>query len=241
MSEFHYQPLFELGDGHGEPPGTTYRKLTSDHVSAATFQGREVLMVEPQALTLLAEQAFDDVSHLLRTSHLRQLRKILDDPEASDNDRFVALELLKNANIAAGRVLPGCQDTGTAIIHGRKGELVFTGADDEEALSRGVYNAYTTRNLRYSQMAPLDMFLEKNTGTNLPAQIEVHAETGDEYHFMFVAKGGGLGQQDVSVPGDQGATQSGVTGAVGEGPPDLARYLRLPALSPGSRDRWHFG
>ena len=191
MSDFHYQPLFELGDDHGTPPGTRFRKLTSDFVSTTTFQGREALEVDPQALTLLAEQAFDDVSHLLRTSHLQQLRTILDDAEASDNDRFVALELLKNANIAAGRVLPGCQDTGTAIIHGHKGELVFTGVDDAEALSRGVYNAYTTRNLRYSQMAPLDMFLEKNTGTNLPAQIEVHAETGAEYHFLFVAKGGG--------------------------------------------------
>ena len=148
-------------------------------------------MVAPEALSLLARQAFDDVTHLLRTSHLEQLKKILDDPEASDNDRFVALELLKNANIAAGRVLPGCQDTGTAIVMGYKGENVFTGANDPEALSRGVFEAYQNRNLRYSQMAPLDMYSEKNTGTNLPAQIDLYAAKGGEYRFLFIAKGGG--------------------------------------------------
>ncbi len=186
MPEFQYQPLFELG-----PDRTEYRHLTTDHVSVARFNGREVLQAEPEALVRLAQEAIDDVSHLLRASHLAQLRKIFDDPEASDNDRFVALELLKNANIAAGRVLPGCQDTGTAIVMGHKGQHVFTAGDDVEALSRGIYDAYQHRNLRYSQMAPLDMFTEKNTGTNLPAQIEIYAEPGDEYHFLFVTKGGG--------------------------------------------------
>jgi fumarate hydratase class I len=186
MPEFHYQEMFE----HGADT-TPYRKLTSDYVSTATFEGREILKVDPQALTLLAREAMDDIAHLFRPAHLKQLAKILDDPEASDNDRFVALELLKNANIAAGRVLPSCQDTGTAIILGYKGENVFTFADDAAALSHGVYRAYTELNLRYSQMAPLDMYEEKNTGTNLPAQIELYAEPGDAYKFLFIAKGGG--------------------------------------------------
>jgi fumarate hydratase class I len=186
MAEFHYQAMFE----HGEDT-TPYRKLTSDYVSTTEFEGRDILKVDPAGLTLLARDALDDVSHLLRTSHLQQLAQILDDPEASDNDRFVALELLKNANIAAGRVLPGCQDTGTAIVLGYKGENVFTLANDAEALSRGIYQAYAERNLRYSQMAPIDMYTEKNTGSNLPAQIELYADEGNEYHFLFIAKGGG--------------------------------------------------
>ncbi len=186
MAEFHYQAMFE----HGEDT-TAYRKLTSDYVSTTKFEGREILKIDPAGLTLLAREALDDVTHLLRTSHLQQLGKILDDPEASDNDRFVALELLKNANIAAGRVLPGCQDTGTAIALGYKGENVFTSANDAEAISRGIYQAYDERNLRYSQMAPIDMYSEKNTGSNLPAQIELYADEGSEYHFLFIAKGGG--------------------------------------------------
>jgi fumarate hydratase class I len=186
MAEFYYQAMFE----HGEDT-TPYRKLTSDYVSTAAFEGRDILKVDPAGLTLLARDALDDVSHLLRTSHLQQLARILDDPEASDNDRFVALELLKNANIAAGRVLPGCQDTGTAIAIGYKGENVFTFANDAEALSRGIYQAYAERNLRYSQMAPIDMYTEKNTGSNLPAQIELYVDEGNEYHFLFIAKGGG--------------------------------------------------
>ena len=165
--EFEYQEIFE----HGADT-TTYRTLTSDHVSTTVFEGQEILTVQPEALTLLAREAMDDVAHLLRTNHLKQLSDILDDPEASDNDRFVALELLKNANIAAGRVLPGCQDTGTAIAVGYKGQQVFTTGNDAEAISRGIYEAYEQRHLRYSQMAPLDMYTEKNTGTNLPAQIE---------------------------------------------------------------------
>ena len=184
--EFQYQEIFE----HGADT-TTYRKLTSHLVSDTIFEGQEILTVQPEALTLLAREAMDDVAHLLRASHLKQLSHILDDPEASDNDRFVALELLKNANIAAGRVLPGCQDTGTAIAMGYKGQQVFTTGNDAEALSRGIYEAYEQRHLRYSQLAPLDTYTEKNTGTNLPAQIEIYAESGAEYRFLFIAKGGG--------------------------------------------------
>jgi fumarate hydratase class I len=186
MGEFQYQELFE----HAADT-TTYRKLTSDYVSTTSFEGQEILKIQPEALTLLAKEAMDDVTHLLRASHLKQLAKILEDPEASANDRFVALELLKNANIAAGRVLPGCQDTGTAIVLGYKGQQVFTGGDDSETLSRGIFEAYDQRNLRYSQMAPLDMYTEKNTGNNLPAQIDLYAKKGSEYHFLFIAKGGG--------------------------------------------------
>ncbi|GHD63717.1 fumarate hydratase class I [Thalassobaculum fulvum] len=186
MAAFDFTTMFPLG-----PDTTDYRKLTTDHVSVATLGGRDVVTVEPEGLTLLAEQAFHDISHLLRPGHLQQLRDILDDPEASPNDRFVAYDLLKNASIAAGGVLPMCQDTGTAIIMGKKGQNVFTGYDDEEALSRGVYNTYVNTNLRYSQLAPLDMFAEKNTANNLPAQIELYAEKGDAYKFLFVQKGGG--------------------------------------------------
>ena len=171
MPAFQYQELFEHG-----ADATPYRQLTSDFVTTATFGHQEILQVAPEALTLIAREAMDDVAHLLRSSHLQQLAAILEDPEASDNDRFVALELLKNANIAAGRVLPGCQDTGTAIAIGYKGQNVFTSANDAEALSEGIYQAYDQRNLRYSQMAALDMYREKNTGTNLPAQVELYAE-----------------------------------------------------------------
>lgn len=186
MTEFHYQEIFERG-----PDTTPYRQLTSDYVSTASFDDGEILHVAPEALTLIAREAMDDVAHLLRPSHLRQLARILDDPEASDNDRFVALELLKNANIASSRILPGCQDTGTAIVYGFKGQYVFTHCHDAEALSYGIYQAYQQRNLRYSQMAPLDMYEEVNTGTNLPAEIEIFAEPGHEYRFLFIAKGGG--------------------------------------------------
>ena len=185
-ADFRYQKLFELG-----PDDTPYRKLTSDGVSTVELGGRTFLRVDPEVLRRVARQAFDDVAHLLRPGHLAQLRRILDDPEASANDRFVALELLRNANIAAGRVLPGCQDTGTAIVMAHKGERVLTGGDDAEALSQGVFDAYEQRNLRYSQLAPLDMYTEKNTGSNLPAQVEIHAEPGDEYELLFIAKGGG--------------------------------------------------
>jgi fumarate hydratase class I len=186
MAEFHFQRIFELG-----PDETPYRKLTSDHVSTLEVEGRTLLRVAPEALELLAREAMVDVSYLMRASHLEQLARILKDPEASENDRFVALELLRNSNIAAGGVLPSCQDTGTAIAIGHKGENVMTFADDEEHLSRGIYQAYQEKSLRYSQLAPLDVYTEKNTGTNLPAQIEIYSEPGDEYHLLFLAKGGG--------------------------------------------------
>lgn len=186
MAEFNFTEMFPLG-----PDTTEYRKLTGDFVSVETLGGREVVTVQPEALSMLAEQAFMDISHLLRPAHLQQLRTILDDPEASENDRFVAYDLLKNASISAGRVLPMCQDTGTAIVMGKKGQNVFTGFDDEMELARGIQNTYVNHNLRYSQLAPLTMFEEKNTGTNLPAQIELYADKGDAYKFMFVQKGGG--------------------------------------------------
>ena len=171
---------------------TTFRKLTADGVSTVDGPGgRTFLEVDSEAIRLLTATAMHDISHLLRTSHLEQLTAILDDPEASANDRFVASELLQNACIAAGGVLPSCQDTGTAIVSARKGDLVLTGGDDREAISRGVYDTFLTSNLRYSQLAPLDMFTERNTGTNLPAQIEIESVPGDSYKFLFMAKGGG--------------------------------------------------
>jgi fumarate hydratase class I len=186
MSEYQYQPLFEFG-----PDTTPYRQLTTDGVSIVTLDGQEFLRVDPGVLREVSRRAFDDIAHLLRPGHLAQLRKVVDDPESSPNDKFVAMELLRNANIAAGRVLPGCQDTGTAIVMGHKGERVLTEGDDAEALSHGVFDAYEQRNLRYSQLAPLDMYTEQNTGSNLPAQIEIYAEPGDEYELLFIAKGGG--------------------------------------------------
>ena len=186
MAHFYYQPIFELG-----PDETPYRRLTSDGVSTIQVDGREMLKVDLDVLRDVARIAFDDVSHLLRPAHLAQLRRILDDPEASANDQFVALELLRNANIAAGRILPGCQDTGTAIVMAHKGESVLTFGDDTAALSRGIFDAYEQRNLRYSQLAPLDMYTERNTGSNLPAQVEIYAAPGDEYELLFIAKGGG--------------------------------------------------
>ncbi|ALJ35374.1 fumarate hydratase [Azospirillum brasilense] len=170
---------------------TTYRKLTSDHVSVVEFDGEQVLKVEPEGLRLLAEEAFKDINHLLRPGHLGQIRAILDDPEASPNDKFVALDLLKNANIAAAGTLPMCQDTGTAIIMGKKGRRVFTKGGDETALSEGARDAYLKRNLRYSQLAPISMYEEKNTRNNLPGQVEIYAEGEDAYKFLFMAKGGG--------------------------------------------------
>ena len=186
MSEFAHHALFPLADD-----ATPYRKLSSDHVGVERFRGEDMLTVEPQALGLLAERAFFDISHFLRPGHLAQLAAILDDKEASDNDRFVAYDLLKNANIAAGGVLPMCQDTGTAIVMGKKGERVWTGGGDTAALAAGIHKTYTERNLRYSNLAPISMYEEVNTGTNLPAQIEIYAGEGGEYGFLFIAKGGG--------------------------------------------------
>jgi fumarate hydratase class I len=186
MLEFHYQPLLELG-----PDDTEYRMLTKDHVEVAPLGDREILRVAPEALRELAAAAIRDVSHLFRAGHLQQLRDILDDPEASGNDRFVAREMLKNANVSSGMVLPSCQDTGTAIVLGHKGEDVHTGADDAAWLSHGIFDTYTGTNLRYSQLAPLTMYEERNTGSNLPAQIEIEAVPGDAYELLFVTKGGG--------------------------------------------------
>lgn len=193
-STFDYSPLFQYGSTNlSDEDETEYKKiLPASAVSAVTLpDGKEYLSVPGETLRTLSSTAFGDVAHLLRPKHLSQLRSILDDPEASDNDRFVALELLKNANIASGRILPGCQDTGTAIVMGKKGNLVLTEGDDDEHLSGGAFDAYTKLNLRYSQVAPMDMFTEKNTGNNLPAQVDVYATKGDEYNFLFIAKGGG--------------------------------------------------
>ena len=186
MTDFSHHPIF--ADGAHD---ASFRKLTNAHVTTEQFAGKTMLRVEPAALTLLAVEAFKTMAHLLRPSHLSQLRAILDDEEASDNDRFVALDLLKNAVVAAGGVLPMCQDTGTAIVLGKKGQQVWTGGGDEAALAAGIDRVYREENLRYSQLAPLTMFDEANTGNNLPAQIDLYARDGDEYDFLFVAKGGG--------------------------------------------------
>jgi fumarate hydratase class I len=186
MNDFIHHEIFPLGTDT-----TPYRLLTKDFVNVSRVNGNEILAVDVQALTLLADQAMRDCQHLLRPGHLAQLRQIIDDPEASANDRFVAVELLKNATISAGRVLPMCQDTGTAIVMGKKGQNVWTNGNDEAALSEGILKAYVETNLRYSQVAPLDMFQEVNTGNNLPAQIDLYATPGDAYKFMFMAKGGG--------------------------------------------------
>ena len=187
MAEFAYTELLPKGPD----TSTEYRLLTSDFVSTVTLGDRQFLEVDPEGIRLLTSEAMRDIAHLLRSGHLAQLAAILDDPEASANDRFVATELLRNANIAAGGVLPGCQDTGTAVVVGHKGERVLTDADDERAIARGVFDTYQTSNLRYSQLAPLTMFEERNTGNNLPAQIEIYATPGDAYSFLFMAKGGG--------------------------------------------------
>ncbi|MBK0016721.1 MULTISPECIES: class I fumarate hydratase FumA [Kosakonia] len=183
---FVYQDPFPLAKDE-----TEYYLLSREHVSVAEFEGEQVLKVEPQALTLLAQQAFHDAAFMLRPSHQKQVAAILTDPQASENDRYVALQFLRNSEIAAKGVLPTCQDTGTAIIMGKKGQRVWTGGGDEAALARGVYNTYTEDNLRYSQNAPLDMYKEVNTGTNLPAQIDLYSVDGDEYKFLCIAKGGG--------------------------------------------------
>lgn len=183
---FQYFPIFEKSKD-----STEYKLVTREGVETFQVDGKEFLKVKPEVLAQLAQVALDDVSHLLRRTHLEKLSHILKDPESSKNDRFVALDLLRNAVIAADRVFPSCQDTGTAIVMAKKGEQVFTGSDDKEALSLGIYETYQKKNLRYSQMAPLTMYEEKNTGSNLPAQIDIYSEPGNEYHFLFLAKGGG--------------------------------------------------
>mmetsp|Transcript_2951 Transcript_2951/g.4514 ORF Transcript_2951/g.4514 Transcript_2951/m.4514 type:complete len:575 (-) Transcript_2951:81-1805(-) len=190
---FTYSPLFQK-DPSNIPSSehTEYKQiLPASAVSTTLINGKEYLTVPNEAMRTLSSTAFADVAHLLRPAHLKQVRSILDDPEASDNDKFVALELLKNANIASGRILPGCQDTGTAIVMGKKGHMVLTEGNDDEHLSGGAFDAYTELNLRYSQVAPLDMFEEKNTGNNLPAQVDIFSTNGNEYNFLFIAKGGG--------------------------------------------------
>ncbi|MCW2828311.1 MAG: fumA, partial [Marmoricola sp.] len=189
-SEFRYSDLLPLGTDE-----TPYRLITTEGVSTFEADGQTFLRVSPEAIERLTSEAMHDIAHYLRPAHLTQLRRIIDDPEASGNDRFVAMDLLKNVNISAGGVLPMCQDTGTAIVMGKKSEGVLTGADDGEAISRGVYDAYTRLNLRYSQLAPLTTWEERNTGTNLPAQIELYSTPSTrgkpEYKFLFMAKGGG--------------------------------------------------
>src|SRR5947208_2573240 len=186
LPPYRHSPLFPLGKDT-----TTYRKISSDGVRVEKVMGQEVLVVSHEAMKALSEAAFTDINHLLRPGHLASLKSIVEDPEASDNDKFVAFDFLKNANIAAGGVLPMCQDTGTAIIMGKKGRLVWTEGDDAAALAEGARDAYLKRNLRYSQLAPVSMFEEKNTRSNMPAQIEIYAEGEDAYKFLFIAKGGG--------------------------------------------------
>ena len=188
MPEFNYEDLLPIG-----PDETEYRLVTTEGLSTFSAQGMEFLQISPEAITTLTSEAIHDISHYLRSAHLQQLKNILDDTEASANDRFVALDLLKNANISAGGVLPMCQDTGTAIIMGKKGQHTLTTEKDEISISRGVYDAYTKLNLRYSQMAPITTWEEKNTGNNLPAQVEIYSDSDhpNEYNFLFIAKGGG--------------------------------------------------
>src|SRR5260221_7160065 len=186
MVDFAYQEMLPVG-----ADDTPYRLLSADYVSTFEAGGRRFLQVDPEALTLLTKTAMFEIAHLLRPGHLAQLRAILDDPEASPNDVFVATELLKNACIAAGGILPSCQDTGTAIVKGKKGEQVLTGGGDREAIAQGIFRTYAEDNLRYSQMAPITVFEEKNTGTNLPAEIEIESVDGDAYKLLFMAKGGG--------------------------------------------------
>ncbi|MBR3102113.1 MAG: fumarate hydratase [Muribaculaceae bacterium] len=195
IPEFNYAPMFQLGEDK-----TQYRLLTTQGVSMGEFEGKPILKVTPEALTLLAQQAFHDVEFMLRREHNEQVAAILKDPEASENDKYVALQFLRNAETAALGVLPFCQDTGTAIIHGEKGQQVWTGFDDEQALSRGVYNTFTTDNLRYSQNAALNMYDEVNTRCNLPAQIDIEATEGEEYRFVMVAKGGGSANKTYFYP-----------------------------------------
>src|SRR5467141_4147344 len=186
LPSYQHTPLFPLGEDN-----TPYRQITDRGVKVQKAMGRDMLVIEREALRALCEAAFTDINHLLRPGHLKQLRAILDDPEASDNDKFVAYDFLKNANIAAGGVLPMCQDTGTAIVMGKKGRAIWTDGDDEAALAEGARDAYLKRNLRYSQLAPISMFEERNTRSNMPAQIEIYAEGEDAYKLLFIAKGGG--------------------------------------------------
>ena len=193
--EFKYAPMFQLGKDE-----TEYRLLTKEGVTVSEFEGKEIVKVSKEALTLLAQEAFHDVEFKLRREHNEMVAKILRDPEASENDKYVALQFLRNAETAVKGILPFCQDTGTAIIHGEKGQQIWTGFEDEEALSRGVFNTFTQENLRYSQNAPINMYDEKNTKCNLPAQIDIEACEGAEYRFVMVAKGGGSANKTYFYP-----------------------------------------
>ena len=233
--EFRYSDLLPIG-----PDETPYRLVTTEGVSTFEADGQTFLRVAPEAIQLLTAEAMHDIAHYLRPAHLAQLRRIIDDPEASGNDRFVALDLLKNVNISAGGVLPMCQDTGTAIVMGKKSEGVLTGADDGEAISRGVYDAYTKLNLRYSQLAPLTMWEEKNTGTNLPAQIELYSTpsaTATGVQVPVHGQGRRLGEQVLPLPGDEGGAEPEADAGVPRREDPLARDGGVPAVPPGRRDR----
>jgi fumarate hydratase class I len=227
---YKHTPLFPLGKDQ-----TPYRKIATESVRVERVLGEEILVVPREAVRALAEAAFTDINHLLRPAHLASLKHIVEDPEASDNDKFFAYDFLKNANIAAGGVLPMCQDTGTAIIMGKKGRLIWTDGGDEGALAEGARDAYLKRNLRYSQLAPISMFEEKNTRSNMPAQVEIYAESAGEhdaaYKFLFI----------VSVPGDAGDTVTRAASAVPQGKGANARHRRLPALSSRHRHRRDVG
>ena len=206
MAEFKYAPMFQMGKDE-----TEYYLLTKEGVSVGEFEGHKILKVAPEALTMLAQQCFHDVEFMLRREHNEQVAAILDDPEASENDKYVALQFLRNAETAAKGILPFCQDTGTAIIHAEKGQQVWTGFEDEEALSLGVYNTFTQDNLRYSQNAPLNMYDEVNTKCNLPAQIDIEACQGAEYRFVCVAKGGGSANKTYFYPMTKATIQNEAT------------------------------
>ena len=233
---YKHTPLFPLGGRH--------HALQEDHERGRPGReglGRDMLVVSREALRALSEAAFGEINHYLRPGHLKQLRSILDDPEASSNDKFVALDFLKNANIAAGGVLPMCQDTGTAIIMGKKGSNVISDGDDEAALSEGARDAYLRRNLRYSQVAPLSMYEEKNTANNMPAQCEIYAEGDDAYKFMFMAKGGGSANKSFLFQATPSVLTKDRLLGVPEGEGPDARDRGVPALSSRDRDRRHLG
>ncbi len=234
MSEFKYQEPFPLGKDE-----TKYRLLTKDYVHVEECCGRRILRVDARGLELLSREAFAEVSFYLRASHVQQVANILKDPEATDNDKFVAYTMLLNQVVAAQGELPTCQDTGTAIAICKKGEDVYTGTDDAEAITKGVYETYRDRNLRYSMVVPFTMTEEKNSGNNLPAQIDIYSEPGNQYKFLFITKGGGSANKTFSLSADQGAAERGVADEVRQGEDKGPRYVGLSALPPGSRDRRH--
>ena len=232
MTDFAYHKPFPLG-----PDTTQYRLLTTEGVSVAEFDGQEILTISPDALTRLANEAIHDISFMLRPSHLKQVAAILDDPEATDNDRLVALTLLRNAEIAARGILPMCQDTGTAIVMGKKGQQVWTGGHDEESLAAGIWKTYQEENLRYSQLAPLTLFDEKNTRDNLPAQIDLYATDGAAYEFLFITKGGGSANKTFLYQETKALLSPRSFCRVGRGENAISRNVRMSALPHGLRCR----